>query len=96
MYMSSNPCLLVFAPFSWAPPFASCFFLRMKKQLDNVVRKMLDDVEFAEVKDFPESFDLEFSIDLMEPGRLARTEVSSLSGLIDNATCSFKATSPRH
>jgi len=41
----------------------------MKKQLDNVVRKMLDDVEFAEVKDFPESFDLEFSIDLMEPGK---------------------------
>ena len=47
----------------------------MKKQLDNVVRKMLDDVEFAEVKDFPEFIDLDFSIDLMEPGRLA-TEVS--------------------
>eukprot|EP00435_Cladocopium_sp_Y103_P028735 s2854_g7.t1 len=33
----------------------------MKKQLDNVVRKILEDVEFAEVQDYPEFVDLEFS-----------------------------------
>lgn len=41
----------------------------MKKQLDSVVRKILEDVEFAEVQDYPEFVDLEFSVDIMEPGK---------------------------
>lgn len=46
----------------------------MKKQLDTVVRKILDDVEFAEVLDYPEFVDLEFSVDIMEPGDLVEGE----------------------
>lgn len=48
----------------------------MKKQLDTVVRKILDDVEFAEVLDYPEFVDLEFSVDIMEPGDLVEPEES--------------------
>jgi len=41
----------------------------MKKQLDNVVRKLLEDVEFAEVIEHSEYMDVDFSVDIMEAGK---------------------------
>jgi hypothetical protein len=52
---------------------------RMKKQLDSVVRKILEDVEFAEVQDYPEFVDLEFSVDIMEPGNSSEINAEGLA-----------------
>ena len=51
----------------------------MKKQLDSVVRKILEDVEFAEVQDYPEFVDLEFSVDIMEPGNSSEITAEGLA-----------------
>ena len=52
----------------------------MKKQLDSVVKKILEDVEFAEVLDYPEFVDLDFSVDIMEPGDLTESTEPYLVG----------------
>ncbi|CAJ1415005.1 unnamed protein product [Effrenium voratum] len=49
----------------------------MKKQMDNVTRKLLEDVEFTEVQEHPEYLDIEFSVDIMSAG-MGRTIVETL------------------
>lgn len=41
----------------------------MKKQLDSVVRKLLEDVEFTEVVEHSEYLDIDFSVDIMDAGK---------------------------
>ncbi|CAE7510219.1 unnamed protein product [Symbiodinium natans] len=41
----------------------------MKKQLDSVVRKLLEDVEFTEVVEHSEYLDVDFSVDIMDCGK---------------------------
>lgn len=77
---------------SWIFLYPSTMFHanpRMKKQLDSVVRKILEDVEFAEVQDYPEFVDLEFSVDIMEPGNSSEINAEGLAFKLFQ--CPFRA-----